>query len=589
MLPTPTSSALPAARLADFGTVAEALDYAAKGQSGVNFYSGKGELTEALPYRDLRDQALSLGRRMLKVGFLPGDRVGLIAETDGDFMRAFCACQYAGLVPAPLPLPVAFGGRDVYLQHIRRMVESSGAVAAFGPDSLLDMLRAACDGLKLKALGTLRELDGLSETGIDLPAQSTDKLSYVQFSSGSTRFPLGVAVTHRALMANAGAITKYGLQIGPGDRCTSWLPLYHDMGLVGFLLTPLLSQISIDYLPTREFARRPLLWLSLISRNGGTLSYSPSFGYELCARRAETATVENVDLKHWRVAGIGGDMVRPRVMERFSEQFKTHGYRREAFVASYGMAEATLALSFAPLGHGIETDSVDLDRLEGDQIAIPVAGAGNASPRRTREFVLCGPPLPGHDIEVRDEEGTVLPERRVGRLFTRGPSLMREYFGNEEETRRVLKDGWLDTGDLGYFVGDQIVITGRAKDLIIVNGRNVWPQDLEWTAETQAGALRSGDVAAISVDDGGAEQIVLLVQCRAVDAEARDGLTREVAGSVRTAHGLECAVVLVPPHTLPQTSSGKLSRTRAKQMYLQGAFAPKAPEKPADLASVSVD
>lgn len=570
--PTPSFHALPS-RLAEFATVAEAIAYAAQGETGLNFYSGKGELTEALPYAQLYTQALDLARRMLAKGLVKGERVAIIAESDGDFMRAFAACQFAGLVPAPLPLPAAFGGKDAYIDHIRRMIQGAEASAALSPANLEEWLRAAADGLGLKVVGTLAQFADVDGSGVTLPTVTPDDLCYLQFSSGSTRFPLGVAVTQRALMANAHAITAHGLGITAKDRCISWLPLYHDMGLVGFLLTPLVCQVSIDYLPTREFARRPLLWLQIISRNGGTLSYSPSFGYELAARRAETASTEGLDLSSWRGAGIGGDMVRPRVMRKFAEMFAPRGFRAQAFVPSYGMAEASLALSFAPLDTGVVTDLVDLDRLENDAVAV----APNADSVRTREFVLNGPVLPLHELEIRDPDGAVLPEKRVGRVFTRGPSLMQGYFNRPEETEAVLSaDGWLDTGDLGYLCNGQIVITGRAKDLILVNGRNIWPQDLEWSAEHAVPSLRSGDVVAFSVDSDAGEVVTVLVQCRPTQAEARAALAAEVTGVLRSAHGLEVKVVLVPTHSLPQTSSGKLSRTKAKQMYLAGEFEPQA-------------
>lgn len=567
--PTPSFHAL-ASRLADFATVPEAIAYAAQGETGLNFYSGKGELVEALPYSRLYEQAQVLARRMLAQGLIKGERVAIIAESDGDFMRAFAACQFAGLVAAPLPLPSAFGGKDAYIEHIRRMIQGADATAALTTPGLADWMKVATDGLGLKAVGTIALFDGVAADHVELPTIGPDDLCYLQFSSGSTRFPLGVAVTQAALMANAYAITHHGLKITAADRCVSWLPLYHDMGLIGFLLTPLVCQVSIDYVPTREFARRPLLWLQLITRNKGTLSYSPSFGYELAARRAETASTEGLDLSSWRGAGIGGDMVRPKVMRKFAEMFAARGFRAEAFVASYGMAEASLALSFAPLDQGIVTDRVDLDRLENDAVAVPPG----PDTQRARDFVLNGPILPGHGIEVRDPDGAILPEKQVGRLFARGPSLMREYFNRPEETASVLSaDGWLDTGDLGYLCDGQIVITGRAKDLILINGRNVWPQDLEWSAEHAVDSLRSGDVIAFSLDGDADEQVLVLVQCRPTQPDARAALANQVQGVLRAAHGLDVKVVLVPTHSLPQTSSGKLSRSKAKQMYLAGAFA----------------
>ncbi|MBB5374229.1 fatty acyl-AMP ligase [Acidocella aromatica] len=558
-------------RYADFGTIAEALDYAAQGNAGFNFYSGKGQLVETLPYSALREQALSLAARMLGAGLRPGDKVALIAESDGDFTRTFFACQYAGLVPAPLPLPAAFGGKDGYIAHLRRMVASAHAVALLGPAVLEAWLAETAQGLDLRLAGTFSLLDNVPPSTEPLPAQNPNSLAYLQFSSGSTRFPLGVAVTQHAFMANAHCMARYGLAVTAEDRCTTWLPYYHDMGLVGFFLMPMACQLSVDILPTREFARRPLLWLDLIGRNRGAVSFSPSFGYELCLRRAETASIEGLNLSSWRRAGIGGDMVRPAVLERFAERFGPQGFSTGAFVPCYGMAEATLALSFTPPGQGAVQDVIDGTILEDEHRAVP-AHAGSA---RTRSFVLCGRMLPDHEAEIRDENGELLPDRQVGRIYVRGPSLMLGYYGEPEETARVLDaDGWLDTGDLGYFLDGQLVITGRAKDLILVNGRNVWPQDLEWAAEADMPLLRSGDVAVFSVDNGTAEEVVVLVQCRTTDPAAREALIHDITKFFRGRHGLETRVVLVPPRSLPQTSSGKLSRSRARAMYLEGAFQP---------------
>ncbi|MBP2301135.1 fatty acyl-AMP ligase [Azospirillum picis] len=563
--PTPTICPLPT-RAADFATLPEALDYAAGSSRGLNFYSGRGQLEEALSYRDLREQAVSLARRMLGAGFVPGERVAIVAETDGDFVRTFCACSYAGLVPVPMPLPMPFGRGDAYVAHLRGMIETAQASGVLAPPSLSGWINEAAQGLTLRVAGSLSSLEALADHEGPLPAVADDDVAYLQFSSGSTRFPVGVTVTHRNLMANARAISLYGLQITRTDRCVSWLPFYHDMGLVGFLLTPLLSQISVDYLATREFARRPLTWLSLIARNRGTLSYSPSFGFELCARRASTATLPPLDLSSWRAAGIGGDMIRPHVLEEFARTFAPHGFSPRAFVPSYGMAETVLAISFAPLDTGVVVDRVDLDLME-EGIATP-AGDG----ARARDFVRCGPPLPGHEAEIRGADGTALPDRALGRIFLRGPSVMRDYFDRPDETARVLSaDGWLDTGDLGFRVDGQLVITGRAKDVIIVNGRNIWPQDLEWSAE-QVEGLRSGDAAAFAVDDGGSERIVVLVECRKTDPAERSALAAAVAAALRDGHGADAGIVLVPPRSLPQTSSGKLSRNKARQLYLSGAF-----------------
>ena len=566
MTPTPTAPDR-AIRHGDFPTIAQALDFAARQPTGINIHSLRGELVEVLPYAALREQALAMAARLLATGLEPGDRVALAAESDGDFLRAFFACQYAGLVPAPTPLPAPFGGKDAYVAHIRRMLISADARAAFAPPALAPWFDQAGEGLGLIAAGALADLPNAPPR--DLPPPDPEGLCYLQFSSGSTRFPLGVAVTQAALIANVSTVARGGLRVTPNDRTVSWLPLYHDMGLVGMLLNSLACQLSIDLLPTGAFVRRPSLWLDLISKRRGTVSYAPTFGYDLAARRAGAMQLDGLDLSSWRVAGLGGDMIRAEPLRAFGDAFAVAGFDANAFVASYGMAEATLALTLSPLGQGLKTDIADIDRLERFDRAGPPA----SRTARAREFALCGQVLEGHKLEVRDEAQTPLGDRRVGRIFAAGPSLMKAYFGEPEETGKVLShDGWLDTGDLGYTIDGQIVITGRAKDLIIVNGRNVWPQDLEWTAEREAPALRGGDVAVFSVFDEAGERVVALVQCRASDETTREALRTQVETLLRVRHGLDVLVVLCPPHSLPQTSSGKLSRTRAKSLYLSGAF-----------------
>ncbi|CAI3945322.1 MULTISPECIES: fatty acyl-AMP ligase [Commensalibacter] len=567
--PTPTESGLKR-RLGEFTSLAEALDYAAQGQSGINFYSAKGVLLESLPYSLLKEQAKETAGKLLTLGLKKGDRVAVIAESDSDFSRIFFACQYAGLIPAPMPLPVAFAGKSAYINTLRGMIHNATAKAVITAQTIQSWTPEIIDGFSLCFGGTPEELMAIkADKDIELPIIDSDDISYLQFSSGSTRFPMGVAVTQKACLANVYAIAKYGLVVREtGDRCVSWLPLYHDMGLVGFFITPVTCQLSIDLLPTRDFARRPLVWLDIISRNKGTLSYSPSFGFELCARRAPTSTME-LDLSSWRAAGIGGDMIRSHILEQFAIQYAQYGFSPKAFVASYGMAEATLALTFAPLDTGVKTDTVDLHILETDGIAKPC----NDPHQSVRTFVLCGPILPGHEMEVRDEQGNILPERHVGSVFVRGPSLMKGYFHQEEETKRILSaDGWLRTGDLGYMLNNEIVITGREKDLIIINGRNIWPQDLEWSAEHHFTALRSRDVAVFSVDTDEHESIVALVQCRFLDPQDRQTLQEEMVNLFRRQHGVEVSVILVPPHSLPQTSSGKLTRARARKMLLDGEF-----------------
>ena len=572
MTPTPTAPDR-LLRKGDFATITEALDYAALQSTGVNIHSLRGELTEVLTYAALAEQARDLAGRLLALGLVPGDRVAIAADSDGDFLRAFFACQYAALVPAPVPLPAPFGGRETYIAHVGRMIASAEARAAFAPPALTEWFAQASEGQDLVFCGAVADAPhGRAER---LPPPDPLGLSYLQFSSGSTRFPMGVAVTQTALMANVVAIGDTGLGVTPADRAVTWLPLYHDMGLVGMLLSAVAFQVSLDMLPTGAFVRRPGLWLDLISKRGGTISYAPTFGYDLAARRAGATTLADLDLSTWRVAGLGGDMIRMEPLRAFAAAYAPVGFDARAFNASYGMAEATLALTLSPVGQGLRSDTINIDELERRGRACATVSEG----ARTREFILCGSVVPGHRLEVRDDAGSVVGDRCIGRIFASGPSLMKSYFGEPAETAKTLSsDGWLDTGDLGYSLDGQIVITGRAKDLIIVNGRNVWPQDLEWTAEKEIETLRAGDVAVFSVndDEGGEERVVALVQCRTTDLDARAALAAAVGNLLRVRHGLDVEVAPTPPHSLPQTSSGKLSRSKSKAMYMAGAFKPTA-------------
>ncbi|HEY4892204.1 MAG TPA: fatty acyl-AMP ligase [Reyranella sp.] len=576
MNPLPTRNSQLALRRADYKSVPEMLDYAARGETGITFYNVRGEILSALAWREVRDRAHVAARRLIGAGFAVGDRILITADTWPGFFDVFFGAQYAGLLPVPVSIPVGIGGKEAYLDQLRRQFAASGAVAAVGVDDLAGFLAdAAREFPAVRLHGGLAALEALPEKAVDLRPLGPTDLCYIQFSSGSTRHPHGVQITQSALMANlAGMTGPAGLDVVPGDRAVSWLPLYHDMGLIGFTMAPLASQLSIDYLTPRDFARRPTQWLNLISRNRGTIAYSPSFGYDLATRRAANQLPPDLDLSSWRHAGIGGDMIRPDVLDRFAQTFERVGFDRKAFIPSYGMAEVCLAITFCPHGTGVRTDVVDRAALAADQRAQPAADPSDE--RRARRFVLCGKVLPGHRLDVRGADGKVLADRDVGRIFVKGPSIMPGYFDEPEATREVLSDdGWLDTGDLGYTLAGEVVVTGRAKDLIIVNGRNVWPQDIEWAIEARK-VTKNGDTAAFSVDTVDGERVVVAVLARVSGEEARQALARDVAGAVREAIAVDCDVVLVPPTLgLPTTSSGKLSRARTKANYLAGLYAPK--------------
>jgi len=555
-------------RAADFATLAEALDYAAQGGTGANFYTGRGQLYAAMPYSVLREESRVLGRKLLGMGLQKGDRVALVAETNPDFLRFFFACQYAGLIPVSLPASVNLGGHTVYVTQLRGLLASSQAAVAMAPKGYASFLEEAGDGLGLKLIGDPAVFDALPEADIDFqPAQPSD-VAYIQYTSGSTRFPRGVVIEQCAVMSNLAGIIRHGVRIGPGDRCFSWLPFYHDMGLVGLVLVPVASQVSVDYLDTREFAMRPRQWLNLMTQTKATISFGPPFGYELCTRRLRPGEATKYDLSNWRVAGVGAEMIRSETLTRFAQALKPAGFNEKAFLACYGMAECSLAISFAPLFQGHSTDCVDGDYHSDFQEALPIHLSEN--PGRARCFVDCGTPLPEYEVEIRGDDGSVLPDRLSGSIFVRGPSVMSGYFNAPDETAAALsEDGWLNTGDVGYRVDGSLIVTGRKKDLIIINGRNIWPQDLEYLAEHQP-EVRIGDALAFSVPNPKGDEIcVLVVQCRESDPAKRTNLIDRLNRLVHMELGIDVFVELVPLHTLPRTSSGKLSRSKARQNFIQ--------------------
>jgi fatty-acyl-CoA synthase len=567
LIPTATDDAMPR-RFADFATMGEALDYAAQGERGLNFHDPRGKLSRPYSYRELREDALAMAYRLIAHGIAPGDRIALVAETSPEFAALFFGTIYAGAWPVPLPLPTSFGGRGAYVDQLAVQLSSCDPKILLFPPDIAEMGADAAAAQSVEGISWDSFIARAAEP-VALPQAKSKDIAYLQYSSGSTRFPHGVAVTHHALLNNLAA-HAHGMHVQTGDRCVSWLPWYHDMGLVGCLLSPVANQVSADYLKTEDFARRPLAWLDLISRNPGTtLSYSPTFGYEICARRvsSQTHASERFDLSRWRVAGNGADMIRPDVMQRFVDVFGEAGFNATAFLPSYGLAEATLAVSIMPPGEGIIVELVEETELSGGD-------AAKDRPQRYRAIVNCGKAARDMTIEIRDEEGNILPDRQIGKVWCTGPSLMVGYFRDEEATKACMADGWLDTGDMGYLSDGYIYIVGRAKDMIIINGKNHWPQDIEWAVEQLPG-FKSGDIAAFAITTtGGEETPAVLVQCRTSDAAERQRLHDEIRERVRSITGMNCIIELVPPRTLPRTSSGKLSRSKARSLYLSGEIQP---------------
>lgn len=561
----PTERGVPI-RHGDFDTLCDALDYAATAKTGFNYFDGKGRLKDSLSFADLHTEAMKMARRLVPFAE-KNSRIGIAAVSTADFAIMFFACQYAGLVAAPVPLPVTLGGRSSYERQMQRMADTGDFHALFCPASMEPIMRSALNDQAIPVM-SFEDVAKLPE-GDDIRPFGKNDLCYIQYSSGSSSSPKGIIGTQSSVTANCIAITRDGMKIVENDRCTSWLPLYHDMGLIGFMIAPLVSQMTVDYIDPQDFTRRPITWLQLISDHKGTLSFSPTFGYELCVRRWRND--RELDLSSWREAGIGGDMVRPEPLTEFLELFGDMGFATGAFTPSYGLAETTLAATFSPAGQGLLKHTIDMARYTRTSEAVEASDLTPEEDRRT--FVACGKVLPGHEIEIRDFDDNVLGEKMVGRVCLRGPSVSPGYFRNTQATEASFsKDGWLDTGDAGYWLEDQLVVTGRFKDLILWHGRNIWPQDIEWAAQAAA-PHRCGRACAFAIGGAGDEKdIMLLLECRTRNPKLLDEIYAAVTAAIRLEVGVPVRLMLVPKSTMIITSSGKLSRARVKAKFLEGGI-----------------
>ena len=548
-----------------FTSLVDALDYAARGESGFNFYNQHGELEYVLSYSELRDQARALAARLLGLGCQQGDRVGIVAETNPMFHRFFFACLYAGLVPVALPAGVQLGARQAYVNQIARMLKYSGASVAVASSTHAVFLEEAVSGLDLIFSGTPDDFGDLPASDEKLKAPLASDIAYLQYTSGSTRFPRGVEINHETVLNNVREIASVGMKTTNEDRYVSWLPYYHDMGLIGFILLPLVTQSSVDYLSPQTFAMRPRLWLKLISDNRGTISSSPTFGYALCARRLRPGDYARYDLTSWRAACVGAEQINPQPLQEFADALAPCGFDQKAFVACYGMAECVLAVSLAPLDLGLSVDYVDQDTMTSTGRAVPVDPlVGNVA-----SYADCGVLLPGFEFSIRDDQNKEVGPRQCGEIYLKGPSVMSSYFQDETSTRAVLsEDGWLDTGDIGYQVDGHVYITARSKDVIIIKGRNIWPSDMEVITQRVEG-VRLGGVAAFSVLGFDREEVtVMVVETRLRDADRRKRLKQQISELIHLHFGVNVIIDLVKSGSLPRTTSGKLSRFQSRDDYL---------------------
>jgi fatty-acyl-CoA synthase len=577
-------------------TIAQAVEDAAKCDPTRGFrfvpeeglHEGTSEAT--FSFIAIERASARYGGALQALGLKKGDRVALILPTSEDFILCFFGAIRAGIVPVPIYPPLGLGQLQTYLDNTRHIVAKSGAralVTTAKIKRLLGTVQAACPMLEqVVAVEAIREsLERLSPPKITL-----DDIAFLQFTSGSTSRPKGVSVTHGNLAVNIACIMEHGLKVTTDDVGVSWLPLYHDMGLIGFVLAPIAYKVSVVFLPPLLFLKRPASWFQTVSRHKGTIAYAPNFAYALCVKRIRDKDLVGVDLSSWRVAGCGAEPIRPEALESFCETFAKVGFRKEAMLPSYGMAESALAIAFSPIDAGMKTLAVDGPTLweEG------VARAARDDDAGAVRLVCCGRAFPGHAIQIFAEDdatsATPLPDRTVGEIRISGPSVMPGYWEDAERTREAFAGPFLRTGDLGFLDGGDLYICGRSKEVVIVNGRNYYPQDMEWEAAKVPG-VRKGNVIAFGARDPlgverDRERVVLAFEAQdAEDAARTQSLASGIRKAVQEGMGLTLDdVVALPPGALPKTSSGKLQRAKTRELYETGELSSRSGREASKLA-----
>ena len=521
---------------------------------------------EDVTYQALHRDAAAVAAGLLARDVMPGDTVAIMLPTSREYFVTFAGVVLAGAVPVPIYPPAR---PSQLADHLRRhtgiLANARAALLVTVPEAipLGHLLRANVESLRHVVIP--ESLTGT--TGGALPRRRSDDLALVQYTSGSTGQPKGVALTHDNLLANIRAMGE-AVAVSGADTFVSWLPLYHDMGLIGAWLGCLYFGIPLVVMPPQMFLMRPSRWLRAIHANRGTISAGPNFAYELCLTKMNEADLEGIDLSSWRLAFNGAEPVSPATIERFAERFAPYGFRRDAITPVYGLAESAVGLAFPPLGRGPLIDRIDRDTFVRSGRAEP---AGTGKPNALR-FVACGQPLPDHEIRVVDATGNELGDRGEGRIEFRGPSATAGYFHNPAATRSLFHADWLDTGDLGYIADADLYVTGRVKDVIIRAGRNLHPAELEEVVGNIVG-VRTGCVAVFASPDpdGGAERLVVMAETRATDGETTAALRSEIVSATVDLLGVAPDdVVLAPPRTVPKTSSGKIRRAASREIYEKG-------------------
>lgn len=555
-------------------TVVEALERArTRTASGFRFVAGGGHET-FLEYAEVIRRAACFGAALQAEGLVQGERVGLVIHDNQDFVLAFLGATLAGIVPVPIFPPAGLRRLDSYLEHTLHILTRSAARLLVTDTAAVHSLDNTPPGIRTP----LRVLSAEEARKCPGPLRwarvRPEDCCFLQFTSGSTALPRGVVVTHANISANVRAFMECGLRVGEGDSGVSWLPLYHDMGLIGFVLGPLFYQRTTTFLSHLLFLKRPISWLETISRHQATVSFGPSFAYALCVRRLKDRDIERLDLSRWRVAGCGAEPIDVESLLAFAKRLAPAGFDARALMPCYGMAESTLAVSFSPAGTGVATDTIDAHLLASTGRARPIVGQD--TPAVT--LVDCGTTFDRHEIGIFDpsqrESSVRLPERTVGEIRVRGPSVALGYFGDPELSAETFAGGWLRTGDLGYLGEGHLFVCGRMKDMLIVRGQNYFPQDLEWEAAKVEG-VRQGSIIAFGTTSGqdGGEELVVLFESSQTELDGRAQVAAAVRRRIQQATGLvPYEVLAVETGTLPKTSSGKPRRSEARRQYEAGVL-----------------
>jgi len=528
---------------------------------------GPDEAVEQLTYAGLRQGAEKAAAGLMELGLLPGRGVAIMLPTSMDYFHSFMGILIAGGIPVPLYPPARLTQIE---DHLRRHVDIlNNAQVQF----LITIPEALVIARLLKSqVASLRKVVGveaLSGAAADRswPQPKAADIAFLQYTSGSTGTPKGVVLTHANLLANIRAMAKI-FDVGSSDTFVSWLPLYHDMGLIGAWLSSLYCAMPAVLMSPLAFLTRPARWLWAIHKHRGTISAGPNFAFEYCLAKIDDAEIQGLDLSSWRLAVNGAEQVSPATIERFQQRFGPFRFRAETMTPSYGLAEASLGLAFSPERQAPKIDRIQRDLFMRTRRAVPA----EADDPNALSFVSCGQPIEGHQIQIVDAAGREAPEREEGRLLFSGPSCTTGYFRNPESTAALFHGQWLDSGDLAYIAEGEVYLTGRSKDVIIRAGRNIYPAELE-EAVGRINGLRKGCVAVFGSADAitGTEQLVVLAETRETDPDVLENLHHEINALVVDMLGAPPDdVVLAPPHRVLKTSSGKIRRAASRELYQSG-------------------